>query len=83
MALLAAATAVREQAYAPLFPLQGRRRDPLCLWDHLHRLQRGNEVFPEGTCAEAGAIVAVVTAAETVVDEGKMTRRLAPPAMAL
>ncbi|MFZ5547865.1 MAG: cytidine deaminase [Pseudomonadota bacterium] len=74
--LLAAARAAREQAYAPY----SRYRVGAALLDDAGRVHAGcnveNAAYPEGTCAEAGAIAHMVLAggrrivAAVVVGEG-------------
>ena len=60
--LLAAARAAREQAYAPY----SRFRVGAALLDDAGRLHAGcnveNAAYPEGTCAEAGALAQMVLA---------------------
>jgi len=69
MTLLAAATAVRENAYAPY----SRFKVGAALRAASGAIFTGcnveNVAFPEGTCAEAGAIAAMVAAGETVIAE--------------
>ena len=67
--LLKAATAVRDNAYAPYshFKVGAAVRGAS------GRIYQGcnveNAAYPEGTCAEAGAIAAMVAAGETVLTE--------------
>ncbi|MFB2532384.1 cytidine deaminase [Paracoccus sp. p4-l81] len=69
MSLLQAATEVREMAYAPYsrFKVGAAVRGPS------GRIHRGcnveNVAYPEGTCAEAGAIAAMIAAGETEIIE--------------
>lgn len=69
MSLLDAAREVRERAYAPYsrFPVGAAVRGAS------GQIYRGcnveNVAFPEGTCAEAGAIAAMVAAGETELVE--------------
>jgi cytidine deaminase len=69
MSLLAAATAVRENAYAPY----SRFKVGAALRAGSGAVYSGcnveNVAYPEGTCAEAGAIAAMVAAGETVIAE--------------
>lgn len=69
MALLAAATAVRENAYAPY----SRFRVGAALRAASGVIYTGcnveNVAYPEGTCAEAGAIAAMVAAGDRVIIE--------------
>lgn len=69
MSLIDAARAVRETAYAPYshFKVGAAVRGPS------GRIHVGcnveNVAYPEGTCAEAGAIAAMVAAGETEITE--------------
>lgn len=69
MDLLTAATAVRENAYAPY----SRFKVGAALRAVSGVIYAGcnveNVAYPEGTCAEAGAIAAMVAAGETVIAE--------------
>ncbi len=69
MTLLAAATAVRENAYAPY----SRFKVGAALRAASGAIYSGcnveNVAYPEGTCAEAGAIAAMVAAGETRLAE--------------
>jgi cytidine deaminase len=69
MTLLAAATEVRENAYAPY----SRFKVGAAIRAASGRIYSGcnveNVAYPEGTCAEAGAIAAMVAAGETVIEE--------------
>lgn len=62
--LLTAATAVRERAYAPYsnFPVGAALRTPSGAVFSGCNVE--NIAFPEGTCAEAGAIAAMIAAGE-------------------
>lgn len=65
MSLLEAAAAVRENAYAPY----SRFKVGAAIQSVSGRIYAGcnveNVAYPEGTCAEAGAIAAMVSAGET------------------
>ncbi len=69
MTLLDAATKVRENAYAPY----SRFKVGAALRTHSGAVFTGcnveNVAYPEGTCAEAGAIAAMIAAGETVIAE--------------
>jgi cytidine deaminase len=69
MTLLSAATAVRENAYAPY----SRFKVGAAIRGASGVIYSGcnveNVAYPEGTCAEAGAIAAMVAAGETVIAE--------------
>ncbi|WP_172599779.1 cytidine deaminase [Cereibacter sphaeroides] len=69
MSLLEAATAVRENAYAPY----SRFKVGAALRTASGAVHAGcnveNVAYPEGTCAEAGAIAAMVAAGETRIAE--------------
>ncbi len=69
MTLLSAATQVRENAYAPY----SRFKVGAALRAASGVIYSGcnveNVAYPEGTCAEAGAIAAMVAAGETVIAE--------------
>lgn len=69
MTLLEAATAVRENAYAPY----SRFKVGAAIRAASGRIYTGcnveNVAYPEGTCAEAGAIAAMVAAGETRIAE--------------
>ncbi|MFV0292582.1 MAG: cytidine deaminase [Paracoccus sp. (in: a-proteobacteria)] len=69
MSLLDAAQAVREVAYAPY----SRFKVGAAIRGRSGTIYRGcnveNVAFPEGTCAEAGAIAAMVAAGETELTE--------------
>ncbi len=69
MTLLKAATAVREKAYAPYSgfkvgaALRGQSGEIYC------GCNVENVAYPQGTCAEAGAIAAMIAAGETRLSE--------------
>ncbi|MBA3911380.1 MAG: cytidine deaminase [Rhodobacter sp.] len=69
MSLLQSATEVRERAYAPY----SRFKVGVALRTPSGAVHVGcnveNVAYPEGTCAEAGAIAAMVAAGETVISE--------------
>lgn len=69
MSLLSAATEVREKAYAPY----SRFKVGAALRTEGGRVYVGcnveNVAYPEGTCAEAGAIAAMVAGGETRIAE--------------
>jgi cytidine deaminase len=69
MTLLAAATAVRENAYAPY----SRFKVGAALRAVSGAVYSGcnveNVAYPEGTCAEAGAIAAMIAAGDTRIAE--------------
>jgi len=69
MTLLEAATAVRERAYAPY----SRFKVGAALRSNSGAVHVGcnveNVAFPEGTCAEAGAIAAMIAAGDTRIAE--------------
>ncbi|WP_258186498.1 cytidine deaminase [Cereibacter changlensis] len=69
MPLLQAATAVRENAYAPY----SRFKVGAAIRSASGAIYAGcnveNVAYPEGTCAEAGAIAAMVAAGETAIAE--------------
>ena len=69
MTLKQSALDVREKAYAPYskFKVGAALRTPS---GAIHKgCNVENAAYPEGTCAEAGAIAAMVAAGETVIDE--------------
>ena len=69
MTLLQAATAVRERAYAPY----SRFKVGAALLSPSGAVHVGcnveNVAYPEGTCAEAGAIAAMIAAGDTRITE--------------
>jgi cytidine deaminase len=69
MTLLAAATAVRENAYAPYSRFKVGAAIRAASGAVYTGCNVENVAYPEGTCAEAGAIAAMVAAGETVIAE--------------
>ena len=69
MSLLVAATKVRENAYAPYsrFKVGAAIRSASGVVYVGCNVE--NVAYPEGTCAEAGAIAAMVAAGDTVIAE--------------
>jgi cytidine deaminase len=69
MSLVEAATLVRDRAYAPYsrFKVGAAIRTPSGAVHVGCNVE--NVAYPEGTCAEAGAIAAMVAAGETVIAE--------------
>ena len=69
MTLLSAATQVRENAYAPY----SRFKVGAAIRAASGKIYSGcnveNVAYPEGTCAEAGAIAAMIAAGDTVIAE--------------
>lgn len=69
MTLLSAATKVRENAYAPY----SRFKVGAAIWSVEGRVHVGcnveNVAYPEGTCAEAGAIAAMIANGDTRIAE--------------
>lgn len=69
MTLLSAATAVRQNAYAPY----SRFKVGAAIRAASGAIHVGcnveNVAYPEGTCAEAGAIAAMIAAGDTVIAE--------------
>jgi cytidine deaminase len=69
MTLLAAATSVRERAYAPY----SRFKVGAAIRSDAGTIHVGcnveNVAYPEGTCAEAGAIAAMIAAGDTRIAE--------------
>lgn len=69
MTLLSAATQVRENAYAPY----SRFKVGAAVRAASGKIYSGcnveNVAYPEGTCAEAGAIAAMIAAGDTVIAE--------------
>jgi cytidine deaminase len=69
MTLLTAATAVRENAYAPYSRFKVGAAIRTASGAVFTGCNVENVAYPEGTCAEAGAIAAMVAAGETRIAE--------------
>ena len=69
MTLLAAATKVRENAYAPYSRFKVGAAIRAASGTVYSGCNVENVAYPEGTCAEAGAIAAMVAAGDTVIAE--------------
>ena len=69
MTLLSAATNVRENAYAPYSRFKVGAAIRAASGVIYSGCNVENVAYPEGTCAEAGAIAAMVAAGETVIAE--------------
>lgn len=69
MSLLKAATAVRENAYAPYSRFKVGAAIRAASGAVYSGCNVENVAYPEGTCAEAGAIAAMVAAGETRIAE--------------
>jgi cytidine deaminase len=69
MSLLAAATAVRENAYAPYSRFKVGAAIRAASGTVYTGVNVENVAYPEGTCAEAGAIAAMVAHGETRIAE--------------
>lgn len=69
MTLLEAATAVREMAYAPYSRFKVGAAIRAASGAVYTGCNVENVAYPEGTCAEAGAIAAMVAAGETEIAE--------------
>lgn len=69
MTLLAAATKVRERAYAPYSRFKVGAAIRAASGAVYQGCNVENVAYPEGTCAEAGAIAAMVAAGDTVIAE--------------
>ncbi len=69
MTLLAAATQVRQNAYAPYSRFKVGAAIRAASGAIYVGCNVENVAYPEGTCAEAGAIAAMVAAGETVIAE--------------
>ena len=69
MTLLEAATAVREMAYAPYSRFKVGAAIRAASGAVYTGCNVKNVAYPEGTCAEAGAIAAMVAAGETEIAE--------------
>jgi cytidine deaminase len=69
MTLLSAATKVRENAYAPYSRFKVGAAIRAASGTIYSGCNVENVAYPEGTCAEAGAIAAMIAAGETVIAE--------------
>jgi cytidine deaminase len=69
MTLLSAATAVRENAYAPYSRFKVGAAIRAASGVVYAGCNVENVAYPEGTCAEAGAIAAMIAAGDTVIAE--------------
>ncbi len=69
MSLKIAATSVRENAYAPYSNFKVGAAIRAASGKVYVGCNVENVAYPEGTCAEAGAIAAMVAAGETQIDE--------------
>lgn len=69
MTLLSAATAVRQNAYAPYSRFKVGAAIRAASGAVYSGCNVENVAYPEGTCAEAGAIAAMVAAGDTVINE--------------
>ena len=69
MSLKQAATAVRENAHAPYSSFKVGAAIRAGSGTIYSGCNVENVAYPEGTCAEAGAIAAMVAAGETVIEE--------------
>lgn len=69
MAMLKAARDVREQAYAPYSNFKVGAAIRAASGAIYTGCNVENVAYPEGTCAEAGAIAAMIAAGETVIRE--------------
>jgi cytidine deaminase len=69
MEMLSAAKSVREQAYAPYSNFKVGAAIRAASGTIYTGCNVENLAYPEGTCAEAGAIAAMVAAGETVIVE--------------
>ncbi len=69
MTLLAAATAVRNRAYAPYSNFKVGAAIRAASGAVYAGCNVENVAYPEGTCAEAGAIAAMIAAGDTVIAE--------------
>jgi len=69
MSLIQAATEVRENAYAPYSKFKVGAAVRAASGAVYVGCNVENVAYPEGTCAEAGAIAAMVAAGETVINE--------------
>ncbi len=69
MSLLSAATLVRENAYAPYSRFKVGAAIRAASGAVYSGCNVENVAYPEGTCAEAGAIAAMIAAGDTVIAE--------------
>jgi cytidine deaminase len=69
MTLLSAATKVRENAYAPYSRFKVGAAIRAASGTIYSGCNVENVAYPEGTCAEAGAIAAMIAAGDTVIAE--------------
>ena len=69
MTLLSAATQVRENAYAPYSRFKVGAAIRAASGQIYSGCNVENVAYPEGTCAEAGAIAAMIAAGDTVIAE--------------
>lgn len=69
MTLLDAATAIRHRAYAPYSRFQVGAAIRSTSGAIYHGVNVENVAYPEGTCAEAGAIAAMIAAGDTRIAE--------------
>ncbi|RPE66337.1 cytidine deaminase [Pacificibacter maritimus] len=69
MSLLAAARDIREKAYAPYSNFKVGAAVRSASGDVFVGVNVENAAYPEGTCAEAGAIAAMIAAGETQIIE--------------
>ncbi|NBO21476.1 MAG: cytidine deaminase, partial [Rhodobacteraceae bacterium] len=69
MSLLDAATAVRSRAYAPYSRFQVGAALRTTAGNVFVGCNVENVAYPEGTCAEAGAIAAMIAGGDTAIEE--------------